>query len=272
MRPVLAAALPHFGEEPPLTGERGAGTIFFAGCNLRCVYCQNHQISHGRLGEPVSSEDLAEIMLDLERKGCATLEPVSPSHHLPGLLEALAIARDRGLNLPLVYNTNAYESPEILNLLGGIVDVYLPDLKYASNYFSREYSAVSDYVEISRAAVKAMHAQVGNLVLDLHGHAVRGLIIRHLVLPENVAGTDETLRWIKENLPETVTLSLMAQYSPLHEAKQFSRLDRRITRREYDGIVDLAWEMGFENAFVQEFTSQDVGIPDFELNKPFCWD
>lgn len=267
--PSIAAALPHFGEEPPLTGPGGAGTIFFSGCNLRCTYCQNHQISQGMLGSAVAPGDLAGRILELQAQGCSTIEPVSPTHHLPGLLEALAIARKGGLDLPVVYNTNAYESRGTLHLLHGIVDVYLPDLKYASDDIAHRCSAVGDYVQTARDAIIEMHAQVGNLVVDLKGLAVRGLILRHLLLPNSLSGTEETLLWVRDNLPRTITLSLMAQYSPQHRSHGFSPLNRRITQEEYEAAVDLAWRIGLENTFVQELASQDCGVPDFQLENPF---
>ncbi len=269
--PSVAAVLPHFGEEPPLTGDGGAGTIFFTRCNLRCVYCQNHQISQGGIGSEITPRALASEMIRLQAQGCSNVEAVSPSHHLPGLLEALAIAVEGGLDLPLVYNTNGYESPDTLDLLDGIVDVYLPDLKYADEDAALKYSDAPDYVERARNAVLSMHAQVGNLVVDLPGRAVRGLLLRHLVLPHGASGTTETLRWIDRHLPSTVTVSLMAQYSPLHRSREFPPLNRRITPQEYDEAVDLAWDMGLENVFVQDLDSDEVGIPDFVSHQPFQW-
>jgi putative pyruvate formate lyase activating enzyme len=270
--PTVAAVLPHFGEEPPLSGPGGAGTIFFRRCNLRCLYCQNHQISQGNLGRALSPEELALEILRLQKSGCSTIEPVSPTHHLPGLLKALAIAAEQGLNLPVVYNTNGYESVETLELLDGIVDIYLPDLKYASNDEARKYSDATDYVEKARAAILKMHSQVGNLVVDVQGRGVRGMILRHLILPGGLSGALQTLVWVRDNLPISVTLSLMAQYTPLHRGKEFPPLDRTITGKEYDRVVDTAWELGFENVFIQEMESRESGIPDFGLSDPFRWE
>jgi len=268
----VAAVLPHFGEEPPLTTTGGAGTVFFTRCNLRCVYCQNHQISQGSLGRAITPDELSMRMLDLKDRGCSNIEPVSPTHHLPGLLEALSLAMERGLDLPLVYNTNGYEASETLDLLDGIVDVYLPDLKYAADRYASQYSDAEGYVETARRAVLTMHGQVGNLVVDLNGRAIRGLILRHLILPANVSGTDETLVWIRKNLPRSVTISLMAQYGPLYKGPQFPPLDRKITLAEYDRVVDLAWDMGLENVFVQDLDSHELGVPDFGKTVPFDWD
>ena len=271
-QPLLAAAVPHFGEEPPLTVSGGAGTLFFTRCNLSCVYCQNFQISQGANRPPVAPEELCDKMLALERLGCSNIELVSPSHHLPGILDALATAVDRGLSIPVVYNSNGYESPETLELLDGIVDIYLPDLKYASNEHASRLSNAADYVETARSAIVQMHEQVGNLVLDLEGRAIKGLILRHLVLPGDLSGTRETLFWAYDHLPATVTISLMAQYNPLHRSAAFPPLDKGIVSEEYERAVDLAWELGFENVFIQDLESRDVGIPDFHRSMPFQWD
>jgi putative pyruvate formate lyase activating enzyme len=261
--PAVAALVPHFGEEPPLTGSGGAGAIFFSRCNMACIYCQNHQISQGPIATAIDHDTLAVHMLRLQERGCSNIEAVSSSHHLPGFLTALSIARRMGLHLPIVYNSNGFESGEALDLLNGVVDIYLPDIKYASDDMASRYSAVDDYVDHARKAVLKMHEQVGNLVLDMNGTAVKGLIVRLLVLPGDVSGTFQTLLWIKDSLPATITISLMSQYSPLHKANQYSPLNRRITRSEYDEMVDMAWGLGFENVFVQYFSSQDIGIPDF---------
>ncbi len=270
--PEAASILPHFGEEPPLCGEGGAGTIFFSRCNLRCVFCQNHQISQEGVGETIGPAELADKMLELQHRGCSTVEPVSPSHHLPGLLEALALATGKGLNLPVVYNTNGYERSETLELLDGIVDVYLPDLKYADPERARELSDAPDYVETARRAILQMFSQVGNLVVDMQGRAVRGLIVRHLILPADAAGTEETLTWIADNLPITVTISLMAQFSPLHRTSDFPLVNRMLSVDEYERAIDRAWDLGLENVFVQEMESTDVGVPDFTKINPFHWD
>jgi len=211
------------------------------------------------------------MILGLQDEGCSNIELVSPSHHLPGLLEALAIAACKGLHLPVVYNTNGYESPETLDLLEGIVDIYLPDLKYAGDKEAFRYSGADNYVETARRAILKMYDQVGNLEIDLQGRGVRGMIVRHLVLPNNVGGTLETLLWVRHNLPRTITLSLMAQFSPLHKSLEFPALKRGLSGDEYENAVDLAWELGFENVFVQDLDSQEQGIPDFQLDKPFNW-
>ena len=272
MMPETASAVPHFGEEPPLVVGGGAGTIFFSRCNLHCVYCQNHQISRAGIGSPVSPEELASKMIELQASGCGNIEPVSPTHYLPGLLEALAVAVERGLNLPVVYNTNGYENSETLDLLDGIVDIFLPDLKYASDEAALKYSDVPDYVENARSAIRKMYSQVGDLIVDEEGRATKGLILRLLVLPDDISGTRDNLRWIRENLPQTVTISLMSQYAPQYKASDYPSLDRRITQDEYDRVIDFAWDLGLENAYIQELESQDSGIPDFCSDRPFSWD
>lgn len=270
--PKVAAVVPHFGEEPPLTGTFGAGTVFFSHCNLRCVYCQNYQISQQHLGQEITPDALALEFLKLQAAGCANIDMVSPGHHLPGALEALAIAVEEGLSLPVIYNTNAYEAPEALELLDGIVDVYLPDLKYASDTLAARYSDVTDYVAIARNAVLTMYRQVGDFVLDAHGRAQRGLIVRHLILPRNLVNTRETLKWLRANLPLTVPISLMSQFNPLHRSQEFPELDRCITEKEYDEMIDFAWELGLENVFIQEMDSPCIAVPDFTLQQPFRWD
>lgn len=270
--PKTAAVTPHFGEEPPLTVGGGAGTIFFSHCNLRCVFCQNYQISSQGMGSIITPAELAQGIIDLGKKDCCNIEAVSPSHHLPGLLEALARASEQGIDLPFVYNSNGYESPETLDLLNGVVDVYLPDIKYGSDENASRFSDVDDYVSTARTAVLKMHSQVGDLKLDGAGCAIKGLILRHLVLPENVAGTTETLWWISDNFSHSINISLMAQYSPLKDSFKHPPLNRKLLQREYDDAVDLAWDLGLKNVFIQEIESQDAGIPDFAKDSPFSWD
>ncbi len=269
--PAVSSIVKHFGEEPPLVGKRGAGTIFLAYCNLRCVYCQNYQISRGLIKEEYSIERLASEIVGLQSQGALNIEPVSPTHQAHLFLEAFGLAVANGVNLPLVYNCGGYESLDVIKSLNGIVDIYLPDLKYADNSAAAKYSDCPDYVEHARAAIEEMYSQAGDLKMDAEGNALRGLIIRHLVLPNDISGSIDTLRWIKANLSVNVTISLMAQYSPQYEARRFNELNRRINRAEYDRAVDLCWELGFENVFIQDFQSQDLGLPDFSEDEPFRW-
>ncbi|MDD3471555.1 MAG: radical SAM protein [Syntrophaceae bacterium] len=270
--PSHSGILQHFGEEPPLVGIGGAGTIFFTHCNMRCVFCQNYQISRGECGEIMSIEELAQEMIKLQKYGASNIEPVSPTHQMNVFLEALGIAAQRGLDLPVVYNSGGYDSLEALKLLRGVVHVYMPDLKYADSKMSAKYSDCDDYVEVARQAIKEMYDQVGELELDADGRAIKGLIIRHLVLPNSISGSEQTMLWIRNNLSPKVTISLMSQYSPMYDAIKYPELNRRIKASEYNKIVDYCWDLGLENVFVQDIRSQDSCIPDFRNDKPFSWD
>lgn len=265
--PIVSSYCPHFGEEPPLVGSNGAGNIFFGNCNLRCVYCQNYQISQNykvELKNEVGFERLAEMMLELQGKGCHNIGLVSPTHFVPQIVRALTIAVEQGLHVPLVYNTNAYDSVDVLRLLDGIVDIYLPDLKYAEEIDGYMYSKVKDYPKFARLALKEMHRQVGSdLVIGDDGLLKRGLLIRHLVLPNDLAGSRETLKWIAEELGNDVALSVMSQYYPTNKAESIMLLSRHISESEYDKVLDLLDEFGFENGWMQNFESQDYYKPDF---------
>lgn len=232
-RAVVSSQGPHFGEEDVLVGAGGSGTIFFAGCNLNCAFCQNYEVSHLAEGTPVTTAQLARIMLALQRMGCVNVNFVSPSHVVPIILEALAQAASDGLRLPLVYNTGGYDSPATLGLLDGIVDIYMPDMKYASADIGARLSGVPDYPEINRAAVRVMHSQVGDLRVDDDGVARRGLLVRHLVLPGGLAGTAEIARWLAEEISPHTAINVMRQYYPCHRAADYPPLDRRVTAAEW---------------------------------------
>ncbi|MDI9583396.1 MAG: radical SAM protein [Acidobacteriota bacterium] len=231
-RAVVSGSGPHFGEERPLVGSGGSGTIFFAGCNLGCVFCQNYDISHLRRGRPMSCAALAQVMLDLQEQGCHNINFVTPTHFAPQLVEAVGIAARQGLRLPLVWNCGGYESAEALRLLDGIVDIYMPDAKYWDAAVGRELSGVPDYPQRMREAITEMHRQVGDLVLDRRGVATRGLLVRHLVLPENLAGTAGVAGFLA-SLSRDTYVNIMAQYRPCHRASEFPRIARRITSREF---------------------------------------
>ncbi|MCL5269751.1 MAG: radical SAM protein [bacterium] len=280
-RAQVASWCDHHGEEPPLSGTRGSGTVFFANCNLRCVYCQNHQISQrfrrfseadptGRAGEgELTAESLAAVLLALQARGCHNINFVSPTHFAPQMAEAVALAAARGLRLPIVYNTNAYDSPEALRLLEGIVDVWLPDLKYGDAETGRRYSRVRDYPAHARAAIVEMWRQGGALRLGEDGTARRGVIVRHLVLPNDLADSEASLRWLREAAPGA-TLSLMAQYFPAHHALRHPLLARRATAREYARVIDLAVGLGFREILAQNpADAPDHYRPDFEHEHPF---
>lgn len=234
---------PHFGEERPLVGFGGSGTIFLAHCNLCCVFCQNYEISQEGEGQVVSTKKLAEMMLDLQRMGCHNINFVTPTHQVPQILRALPIAVDGGLQVPLVYNCGGYESLETLRLLDGIFDIYMPDFKYADAAMARQYSKVENYPDVAKAAFREMHRQVGDLVLDRRGIALRGLLVRHLVLPNNLAGTGEVVRFLAE-LSKDTYVNIMAQYRPCYRANEYPPLARRPTRAELEEALQLARAAG----------------------------
>jgi putative pyruvate formate lyase activating enzyme len=268
---VMHAALPHHGEEPPLSGTRGAGTIFLGSCNLRCVYCQNYQISHSPQGRPVSVEELAGVMLELEAAGCHNIEPVTPTPHLPGVAAAFLAARRRGLGLPLVFNCGGYERERIIRRLDGIVAVYLPDFKYGLAETGRMFSAAADYPRHALASLREMVRQVGDGLEVTGGIATRGVLVRHLVLPGCTENSLAVLRLIREGISAAVPLSLMAQYTPIGGLREHPLLGRRIGREEYERVVDAALEMGFEELYTQEVDDRELA-PDFGRERPFAWD
>jgi putative pyruvate formate lyase activating enzyme len=269
--PIVSSFTPHFGEEPVLVGQRGAGNIFFGNCNLRCVYCQNYQISQTnkeQIKNEVTHERLAEMMLELQLRGCHNINFVSPTHFAPQMASAILLAARQGLQLPIVYNTNAYDSVEVLRLLEDIVDVYLPDLKYAEDDAGYKYSKVTDYQKHARQAISEMYRQTGHeLVFGEDGLLKRGLVIRLLVLPNDVAGVKESLEWIRDELSPKVAISLMAQYYVTHQASSNQRyvlLSRRISESEWLKAVSLLDEMQMEEGWMQEFDgASHYYRPDF---------
>lgn len=269
--PIVSSYTPHFGEEPALVGTAGAGNIFFGNCNLRCVYCQNYQISQThkeQIKNQVTHERLAQMMLELQAKGCHNINFVSPTHFAPQMARAVLIAAGQGLRLPIVYNTNAYDAVGVLKLLDGIVDVYLPDLKYAEDEAGYLYSKVKSYREFSRLAIAEMFRQTGDeLVFDDKGVLQRGLIIRLLVLPNDIAGIRESVEWIRDTLSPRVAISLMAQYYPTNQAATNSRhilLSRRINESEWLRAITVLQEMDLENGWMQEFDGASYYYrPDF---------
>jgi putative pyruvate formate lyase activating enzyme len=244
----ISSVHPHFGEERPLVGRYGSGTIFFTHCNLLCLYCQNWDISHGGEGYEINDRQLAAEMIRLQGMGCHNINLVTPSHYLPNIVQALVYAVEKGLNVPIVYNTGTYDKVEILKLLDGIVDIYLPDFKYADKETANKFSpGAADYPEIAKAALKEMHRQVGVLETDENGIAVRGLMIRHLVLPGNLAGTEEFVKFVATELNPGTYVNIMAQYHPAHRACNFQELSRRITTAEYQQALVTANELGLYN-------------------------
>jgi putative pyruvate formate lyase activating enzyme len=253
LNPVISSASAHHGEEPPLSGTKGSGTVFLANCNMKCVYCQNYPISQLGNGVEKTPAELACQMLWLQEQGCHNLNLVTPTHFMPQILKGWGIARERGFTLPLVYNTSGYDSVEALKLLDGIVDIYLPDMRYSDDRVAIRYSIAPQYVEVNRAAVKEMHRQVGNLELDEHGIAKRGLIVRHLVLPGGFSGTEGVMKFLAEEISKDVHISLMSQYFPAYKAVEFKELSRRTTTEEYEDACRIMEKYGLENGWVQEF-------------------
>ncbi len=255
---VISSIHPHFGEEPELVGNRmlgilggrgGSGTIFLAGCNLLCVYCQNWEISHLRQGEKLTCDELARGMIYLQNRGCHNINLVTPTHFVPQIVESLMVATEKGLNLPVVYNCGGYEKVETLKLLEGIVDIYMPDIKYSDPVVAEKYSNAPDYFEQCKKAVKEMHRQVGDLKIDSKGIAYQGLLIRHLVLPNDLAGSEEILKFIAEEISRDTYVNIMAQYRPEYRARDYEELNRQPSFLEYAKVINMAKKWGLYRGF-----------------------
>ena len=259
---------PHYGEEPPISGARGSGNIFFSSCNLRCVYCQNFQISHECLGKSITIDELVEIFFVLQGMGFHNINLVSPTPYVPFIVEAIEHGKKEGITIPFVYNTHGYETVDTLRLLDGLIDIYLPDFKYWSGDIAHRLSCARDYPETVQSAILEMKRQVGSLAIE-DGIARKGILVRHLVLPSNLAGSRQVLGWIKKELGAETYISLMAQYSPLHRASDYPMLCRSIRHEEYDNLLDFLDKEGFENVFIQELESAPLFVPDFRREEPF---
>lgn len=261
---VARAAL-HFWEEPCLSGEQGSGTVFFSGCSLGCVYCQNYEISKGRAGKGISVPRLAEIFLELQEKGAHNINLVTPGHFLPQIIEAVQAAKTIGLRLPVVYNSSGYEKAEVLRWLEGIVDIYLPDFKYFSPEIAGKYSNAPDYTETAKAALAEMVRQTGKAAFDKEGIMQRGVIVRHLLLPGCLEDSKRVLRYLYEAYGDVIYVSIMNQYTPMKHLKNHPELARKITEKEYEEVVDFAVSIGVENGFVQDGdTASESFIPPFD--------
>jgi putative pyruvate formate lyase activating enzyme len=248
---MVASVFPHFGEEPPLVGYYGSGTIFLSHCNLRCIFCQNYDISHLGEGQPTTIAEMADYMLQLQRRGCHNINLVTPTHYAPQIVAALLEAVEKGLELPLVWNCGGYESVKVIRLLDGIVDIYMPDIKYARRKSAERYSHAPDYPEVAREAVKEMHRQVGDLVIGSRGIARRGLLIRHLVMPGGIEETKDILRFVAEEISRESYVNIMDQYRPLYRASECSEINRRITVEEYEEALVAARRYGLHRGFDQ---------------------
>lgn len=250
--PKISSYSPHFGEERPLVGFHGSGTIFLAHCNLGCIFCQNYSISHLGEGREVSFDRLSSMMIELQKLGCHNINFVTPTHYVPQILKALAKAIEMGLSVPLVYNTGGYDSVKTLRLLDGIFDIYMPDFKYTISDVAKQYSQAPDYPEVAKLGLKEMHRQVGDLVIDERGIALRGLLVRHLVLPQGMAGTQEAMRFIASRISKNTYVNIMDQYYPCGEISHDSPLARRITKQEYEEAIAAAKEEGITRLDKQE--------------------
>lgn len=251
-RAVIASYNSHHGEEPPISGSSGSGTIFFSGCTGRCIFCQNYPISQFGTGNIVTDERLAEKMTELQERGCHNINLVTPTHFIPSIVSALLIAVSMGLNIPIVYNTSGYERAEILKLLDGIVDIYLPDAKYADNTIAKRISGFRNYVDFNRDALIEMFNQVGNIRTNEEGIAVKGLLVRHLILPEDMSGTDDVLKFLSESISPDIYISLMDQYFPAYKAINHKKLSRRINTDEYNNAIESFNCHGLHNGWIQE--------------------
>ena len=254
----VAKASIHMYEEPCISKGSGSGTVFFSNCNLNCVFCQNYEISQNGLGHEITIKELANILLKLQSENVNNINLVTPTSYVPQIIEAIKIAKDNGLNIPIVYNTNSYENIETLKLLEGYIDIYLPDLKYSENELGEKYSNVKNYFEVATTAIKEMYRQVGNLKCDKNGIAKKGVIIRHLVLPNHIENSKKVLSWIKNNLPQDVYVSVMNQYFPIYKAKNIKDLNRKITKREMKKIEEFIYSIDLKNGYIQDIEENEI--------------
>ena len=262
--PKVARAALHFWKEPCISGEEGSGTVFFSGCNLRCVYCQNVEIAAGVRGKTISVERLAEIFLELQEKGANNINLVTPSHYYLQIKEALLLVKEK-LRIPVIANTSSYDSVEILRELEGLIDIYLADYKYADSIMAKKYSHAEDYPQVAAEALKEMFRQVGEPVFDERGIMKKGMIVRHLLLPGCIEDSKGVLKYLYETFGDSVFISIMNQYTPLSHVKQYPELNRKVTEEEYEEVVDFAIELGIENGFIQEGeTAEESFIPAFD--------
>lgn len=263
----IALASLHYYEEPCISGKKGSGTIFFTNCNLKCIYCQNYEISQQGKGKEITIEELANIFLNQQERGANNINLVTPTSYVYQIIEAIKIARNKGLNIPIIYNTNAYENEETIDLLNGYIDIYLPDLKYYDNTLAKKYSNIDNYFSIATKAILNMYKQVGTPVFNNNGIIQKGVIIRHLVLPNHILNSKHILHWIKENMPNDVYVSVMAQYFPTYKAKEDKLLSRKLTKKEYKEIESYLYLLNLKNGYIQELGEhEEEYVPDFNLS------
>ena len=254
----------HFFEEPCITGKNGSGTVFFSNCNLKCKYCQNYEISQYGKGKEITIEELADIYIEQQKRGAENINLVTPTSYVYQIIEAIKIAKKNGLKLPIIYNTNAYENVETIKALEGYIDIYLPDFKYMDKKIAKQYSGVEDYPEVAKKAIVEMQKQVGNAQIDSKGIIRKGLIIRHLILPNNTENSKQVLKWINDNLPKETYVSIMAQYFPTYLAKKDKTLNRKISKREYKKVEDYLYSLNIENGYIQDLgDNEEIYVPEF---------
>ena len=263
----IALASLHMFEEPCISGTNGSGTVFFSNCNLNCVYCQNYEISQLGKGKEISVQILANIFLKQQERNAHNINLVTPTMYVYQIIEAIKIAKSNGLNIPIIYNSNGYENIESIKLLDGYIDIYLPDLKYYTDSLSKKYSKVNNYFEIATNAIKEMYNQVGNATFDGEGLIKKGVIIRHLVLPNHIQNTKNILKWIKENMPEDIYVSVMAQYFPTYKANEDNLINRKLSKKEYKEVLNYLYSLDIKNGYIQDLgTHEQEYVPDFNLS------
>lgn len=264
----IALASLHMFEEPCISGENGSGTVFFSNCNLNCIYCQNYEISNLGKGKEITTEHLAEIFLKQQEKNAHNINLVTPTMYVYQIIEAIKIAKSKGLNIPIIYNSNGYENIETIKLLNGYIDVYLPDLKYYTNGLSKKYSKVDNYFETATKAIKEMYNQVGQAKFDENGLIKKGVIIRHLVLPNHIQNTKNILKWISDNMPDDIYVSVMAQYFPTYKAKDDDLINRKLNKKEYNEVLNYLYSLDLENGYIQDLGShEEEYVPNFDFSE-----
>ena len=264
----IALASVHNYEEPCISGKNGSGTVFFSNCNLNCIYCQNYEISQLGKGKEITIEHLAQIFIKQQEKNVNNINLVTPTMYIPQIIEAIKIARKKGLNIPIIYNSNGYENVETIKKLNGYIDIYLPDLKYYSNEIAKKYSKIDNYFETAISAIKEMQKQVGNPIFNEEGIIQKGVIIRHLILPHHLLNTKNILKYVKENFDENTYISIMAQYFPTYKAKEDKLINRKITKKEYKEIENYLYLLNLKNGYIQELGEhEEEYVPNFDLSE-----